>query len=166
VPRVLTEAGICDHKAKYLHRSKLLCSTSGINERTSAAYALLIVPYFPPPVPVLIWSPQCLQVPVPPNGMLQVKIGALELSLQWQRRIQVRHGAINNANTAECVRGRKVWSGKGGYLQSQSLWRLEVEQCCNVSVSIHMRRNGKRDLPRAVAFNAPYELSTFQCEAS
>ena len=113
----------------------------GANEPTSAVYTLPTVPYLPPPI--LVWSAQLLQMSVPPDGMLQVQIRALELALQRQRRVQVRHGSIHNAHGPEGIRCRKVGGGKGGDLQSQALWRLEVEQRCRVAVSHGSQWNGR-----------------------
>lgn len=110
------------------------------------------------PPPVVVRTTQLSYLPVAPDDIVQVQLRALQFPLQWQGRIQVRHGAINDSHVAQGVRGGEVGGGKRGYLQSQTFGRLEFEQCwCPGSdryietEDMHLRR----DIPRAVAFRVP-----------
>jgi hypothetical protein len=88
------------------------------------------------PAPRLVGLPQLAQVFVPADHMMQVYPGALEVFAQWQRRVQIGHGAIHNAHAPKRVGSCKIGRGKGRYLQSQPAGYVKVQECCTQTISI------------------------------
>lgn len=43
---------------------------------------------------------------------VQIEVRTLEFLPQWQRRVEVRHGAVDNTNAAESVRGCQIGGSK------------------------------------------------------
>lgn len=87
----------------------------GISECTSAVYPLPLLPYLPPPQ--LVGLTQILQLAVARDEVLEGKQPALgEGIFERERSIEVRQGAIDQADAAERVGSCEIRRGEGRYV--------------------------------------------------
>lgn len=108
------------------------------------------------PVRRVIRVPQLLQLPVSLRHGVQVDVAAALHIHERERRREVRHEAVDNADVAEAVGGGEVGGGEGGEVHLEAAGGGKVEQrwlvtCLLAFVHCMILRIECGAVPRAVA---------------
>ena len=76
--------------------------------------------------------------------------------------MEVRDGAVDDADTAELVAGRKVWGREGREGQTEAPRERKVDELCSLLLGGKWSgRSGEGNVPLAVALSSWYVLSSF-----